>query len=250
MHNHGAFSAESLFLIPAVAAVAAYWAGLASAKSGRWPAWRLVCFIAGVLAILGTLLEPLAGWAHRDFTALAFSHVLAGMVGPLLLVVSRPAALALRTLDVFPARRLGRALASGPARFLSHPATATVLVVAGMWTMFHTSLLTAMQESMPVHWLVTGYLAGTGCLFTAAVLGAAPVPHSLRQRAAALLAAAAAHAALAAGLLVFPPAGVASGTAGALVLLGWGAAVQAVLALLLLRQRQALSRELPQPRGT
>lgn len=175
MHNHGAFSAESLFLIPAVASVAAYWAGVASAKSGSWPAWRLACFIAGVLAVLVTLLEPLAGWAHRDFTALCLSHVLAGMAGPLLLVAARPVALALRALDEFPARRLDGLLASAPARFLSHPVTATVLVAAGMWAMFHTGLFTAMQESMPVHWLVTGYLAGTGCLFTAAVLGTSPV---------------------------------------------------------------------------
>lgn len=250
MHNHGAFSAESLFLIPAVAAVAAYWAGMASAKSGRWAAWRLVSFIAGVLAVLATLLEPLAGWAHRDFTALAFSHILAGMVGPLLLVAARPAALALRTLDDFPARRLRRVLESAPCRFLSHPATATVLVVAGMWAMFHTSLFTAMQESMPVHWLVTGYLTGTGCLFTAAVLGTAPAPHSFRQRAAALLAAAAAHAALAVGLLAAPPPGVVSGAPGALILLGTGAAVQAVLGLILLDQQQGLGRRLPQSRKT
>ncbi|MBD8045116.1 cytochrome c oxidase assembly protein [Arthrobacter sp. Sa2BUA2] len=241
---------ESLFLIPAVAAVAAYWAGTASAKSGRWPARRLVSFIGGVLALLGTLLEPLAGWAHRDFTALAFSHILAGMVSPLLLVVSRPAALALQTLDPFPARRLRRILEGTPARFLSHPWTATVLVVAGMWAMFHTGLFTAMQDAMPVHWLTTAYLAGTGCLFTAAVLGTAPVRHSFRQRAAALVVAATAHAVLAAGLWFFPPPGVAPAPPGALVLLGLGATVQAVLGLILLQQRQALGRQLPQAHET
>ncbi|WP_312178551.1 cytochrome c oxidase assembly protein [Arthrobacter sp.] len=250
MHNHGAFSVESLFLIPAVAAAAAYWAGVASAKSGRWPAWRLVSFLAGVLAVLVTLLEPLASWAHQDFTALCLSHALAGLVGPLLLMVARPAALALRTLDEFPARRLRRLLDSAPARSLSHPATATVLVLAGMWAMFHTGLFTSMQESMPVHWLVTGYLAAAGCLFTAAVLGTTSAPHSFRLRAAALLVAAAAHALLAAGLLVFPPAGVENNAPGALLLLVTGLVIQAVLGVILLRQRQALRRQLPQPRGT
>ena len=250
MHSHGAFSAESLFLIPAVAAAAAYWAGVVSAKSGRWPRWRLVSFLAGVLAVLVTLLEPLASWAHRDFTALCLSHVLAGLVGPLLLVVARPAALALRTLDDFPARRLRRLLGSAPARFLSHPVTATVLVVTGMWAMFHTGLFTSMQESMPVHWLVTGYLAGSGCLFTAAVLGTTSVRHSFRLRAVSLLVTATAHVVLALGLLVFPPPGVDDPAPGALVLLVIGVAVQGVLAVILLRQRQALRRQLPQTRGT
>lgn len=250
MHNHGAFSPEALFLIPAVAAVSAYWAGTVSAKSGRWPGWRLACFIAGILTILATLLEPLAGWAHRDFTALALSHILAGMAGPLLLVLSRPVRLALLTLEELPARRLARALESAPARFLSHPVTATVLEAAGMWTMFHTGLFTSMQESMPVHWLVTGYLAGTGCLFTAAVLGTAPRPHSFRLRSWALGLAAAAHAVLAAGLMVFPPAGTGAVIPGALVLLVAGAAVQACLAVLLLGQQHSFVRQLPQPRSS
>lgn len=247
MHNHGDFPAESLFLIPAVAAVAAYWAGVVSKKSGQWPLWRLVCFIAGVLAVLLTVLEPLAGWAHSDFGALALSHVLAGMAGPLLIVISRPVDLALLTLDDVPATRLRRAVNGPLARLLTHPVTATVLVAAGMWGMFHTPLLGAMQESMPVHWMVTAYLAATGCLFTASVLDSAPVSHSFRLRAAALLVAAAVHAGLAAGLLVFPPEGNTS-TAGALVLLVSGLAVQAVLALLLLGQQRGTAPLLPQIR--
>ncbi|MFF2823481.1 cytochrome c oxidase assembly protein [Arthrobacter koreensis] len=249
MHNHGDFPAESLFLIPAVAAVAAYWAGARSPRAGTWPYRRLVSFLAGVLTVLLTVLEPLAGWAHTDFGALALSHVLAGMAGPVLLVLSHPVELALRTLDTVPAARLRRSLHSPAARFLTHPGTTMVLVAAGMWAMFHTPVLTAMQQSMPVHWLVTAYLTATGCLFTAAVLNCGPSPHGLRLRAAALAATAALHAGSAVWLLAFPPAGTGSTSAGALVLLVSGLAVQTVLALLLLGQQRGTARLLPQVRG-
>jgi len=246
MHNHGDFPAESLFLIPAVAAAAAYWAGAVSKRSRAWPYRRLVSFLAGVLTVLLTVLEPLAGWAHIDFGALALSHVLAGMAGPLLLVLSHPVDLALRTLDPGPAARLRRSVHSPAARALTHPVTATVLVAAGMWAMFHTPLLSAMQQSMPVHWLVTVYLTATGCLFTAAVLDCGPSPHGIRLRAGALAATAALHAGSAAVLLVFPPAGSGSTAAGALVLLVSGLAVQAVLALILLGQQRTPAALLPQ----
>ncbi|MER1995859.1 MAG: cytochrome c oxidase assembly protein [Arthrobacter sp.] len=249
MHNHGDFPVESLFLIPAVAAVAAYWAGTRSEKSGAWPYWRLVYFLAGVLAVLVTVLEPLAGLAHQDFGALALSHVLAGMAGPVLLVLARPVELALRTLDDVPSARLSRSVHSPAARALTHPVTATVLVAAGMWAMFHTPLLTAMQQSMPVHWLASAYLAATGCLFTAAVLDYGPAKYGFALRAGALGAAAAVHAASAAWLLIFPPAGTGYTAAGALVLLVSGLAVQAVLALILLGQQRGIARLLPQARG-
>ncbi|MER2135505.1 MAG: cytochrome c oxidase assembly protein [Arthrobacter sp.] len=248
MHNHGDFPAESLFLIPAVAAAAAYWAGAVSKKSGTWPSRRVVYFLAGVLTVLLTVLEPLAGWAHWDFGALALSHVLAGMAGPALLVLAHPVALALRTLEPVPAARLRRAVTSPAARALTHPVTATVLVAAGMWAMFHTPLLPAMQQSMPVHWLVTAYLAATGCLFTAAILDCGPVPHSLRLRAGALAAAAVVHAGSAAWLLVIPAAATGSTAAAALVLLVSGLAVQAALALILLGQQRGTARLLPQIR--
>ena len=246
MHNHGDFPAESIFLIPAVAAVAAYWAG--AGRSGQWPPWRLVSFIAGVLTVLLTVLEPLAGWSHTDFTALCLSHVMAGMAGPLLLVLARPVDLALRTLDEIPAARLGRLIRGAPARFLAHPVTATVLVAAGMWAMFHTGMLAAMQQSMPVHWLVSGYLVATGCLFTAAVLGTAPVRHSPALRAGTLFAAAAVHAGLAVWLVFVPPPGTGNSAAGAVVLLAAGLAVQGVLGAVLLGQQRGPARLLPQTR--
>ena len=241
MHNHGSgFPTESLFFIPAVVALVAYWAGALSPRSGRWPWYRTAFFTLGVAAVLATVVNPLAQLSHTDFAVLSFSHLLAGMLSPLLLVLSRPFTLALRTLDVYPARRLSRLLRSRFIRFLAHPVTAAVLNTGGMVLMFRTSLLPAMQESMPVHWLVTFHLLAAGYLFTAAIIGRDPSPHraSYRLRAIVLVLSIAAHNILAKDLYADPPEGVPAGEAeqGALVMYYGGAALELVLIVLLCRQ--------------
>ena len=242
MHDHpaGGFGVEILFLLPAAAAVAAYWAGTLSTRSGRWPLHRAVLFTAGTAAVLATVLDPLATLSHEDFAVLGITHLLAGMLGPLLLVLSRPVSLALRSLDVVPARRLSRALRSRPLRFLTFPVTAAALNIGGMLLMFRTGLFTAMQESAPVHWLVTFHLLAAGYLYTAALVGRDPMPHraGLRLRAAVLILSAAAHNILAKTLYADPPAGVpaAEGQAGALILYYGGGLVEIAVIFLLCRQ--------------
>lgn len=242
MHGHasGGVSVELLLLIPAAAAVAVYWAGALSTRSRSWPLHRALLFTGGVAAVLATVLNPLAARSHADFAALSISHILAGMLAPLLLVLSRPATLALRTLDLVPARRLSRVLRSRLFRFLAFPVTAAVLSVGGMLVMFRTGVFTAMQESMPVHWLVTVHLVAAGYLYTAALVGRDPMPHraGFGLRAAVLIAAAAAHNVLAKTLYADPPPGVpqAPGEAGALVLYYAGGAVELALVFLLCRQ--------------
>ncbi|MCQ1947510.1 MULTISPECIES: cytochrome c oxidase assembly protein [unclassified Arthrobacter] len=250
MHNHGSgFPVESLFFIPAVVALVVYWAGARSPRSGRWPWYRTVFFTLGVAAVLVTVLNPLAELAHRDFAVLSFSHLLAGMLSPLLLVLSRPFTLALRTLDVFPARRLSRVLRSRFARFLSFPVTAALLNTGGMILMFRTGLLQAMQESMPVHWLVTFHLLAAGYLFTASIVGRDPSPHraGYRLRAIVLVLSIAAHNILAKGIYADPPPGIPATAAehGALVMYYGGGILELVLIVLLCRQWYASAR----PRG-
>ncbi|WP_329609283.1 cytochrome c oxidase assembly protein [Arthrobacter sp. ATA002] len=249
-HGAGAFGAELLFLIPAVAAVAAYWAGTLSSRSRGWPVHRALLFTAGVGAVLATVLDPLAAGSHADFAVLAAAHILAGMLGPLLLVLSRPVSLALRTLDVVPARRLARILRSRPLRILTFPVTAAVLNIGGMLVMFRTGLFTAMQDSQPVHWLVTFHLAAAGYLYTAVLVGRDPMPHraGFYFRAAVLIGATAAHNILAKTLYADPPPGVprAAGETGALILYYGGGGVELALVILLCRQWYISAR----PRGS
>ena len=201
-HSSGAFPVEYLFLVPALAAAAAYVAGAGSNRAGGWPVHRTAVFLLGLVLALMSVLGPLPALAHTDFTWLALSHVAAGMLAPLLLVLSRPVTLALRVMDKMPARRTVRLLRSTPARFLSHPLTAAVLNAGGMFLMFRTPVFEAMSMLAPVHWLMTFHLVAAGYLWTAALIGRDPNPHrtGLRLRAAVLIATAAAHNILAKSL--------------------------------------------------
>jgi len=229
-HSAGDFPAEVLFLVPALAAAAAYVAGAGSDRAAGWPVLRTAAFLLGLSLALLTVLGPLPALAHTDFTWLALSHVAAGMLAPLFLVLSRPVTLALRVMDKMPARRTVRVLRSAPARFLSHPLTAAVLNVGGMVLMFRTPLFDAMAALAPVHWLVSFHLVAAGYLWTAALIGRDPNPHraGLRLRGAVLVATAAAHNILAKSLYGDPPAGVpaAAAEAGAMAMYYAGGAVE------------------------
>ncbi|WP_181034668.1 cytochrome c oxidase assembly protein [Arthrobacter sp. 08Y14] len=255
MHEHqpGGFGVELLFLVPAAAAVTAYWAGALSSRSRPWPWYRAVLFTAGAAAVLATVLDPLATRSHANFAVLGIAHLLAGMLGPALLVLSRPVSLALRSLDVVPARRLSRMLRSRPVRFLTFPVTAAVLNIGGMVLMFRTGLFTAMQESAPIHWLVTFHLVAAGYLYTASLVSRDPMPHraGFRLRAAVLILSAAAHNILVKTLYADPPPGVmpADGQAGALILYYGGGMVEIALMFLLCRQWYLSARPQHRPAG-
>lgn len=229
-HSTGSMPVELLFLAPAGAAAAAYWAAALAPRSGTWPMLRTLSFTAGIAAVLATVAGPFAERAHADFTLLSFSHVLAGMLGPALLVLGRPATLALRIMDPVPSRRLVRLLRSLPARFLAFPVTAAVLNAGGMLVMFRTPVFDAMRTQAPVHWLVTFHLLAAGYLWTAALIGRDPNPHraSLPLRAGVLILTIAAHNVLAKSLAAAPPPGITAGEAesGAMAMYYAGGAVE------------------------
>ncbi|MEC5181912.1 cytochrome c oxidase assembly factor CtaG [Arthrobacter sp. CG_A4] len=85
-------------------------------------------------------------------------------------------------------------LSSAPVQVLTHPVSAAVLNVGGLWVLYTTG----------VHMLAAGYL------FTAALIGTDPDPHraGYRTRAVVLVAALAGHDILAKTLYAIPPAGV------------------------------------------
>jgi putative membrane protein len=99
-----------------------YLAAATRPPAGRnpWPAHRSLLWLLGLATIAAAGLGPLADAAHqgvpagKGFPAHMAAHLLAGMLAPLLIALSAPATLALRTLDVARARRLSRLLTSRP----------------------------------------------------------------------------------------------------------------------------------------
>ena len=239
-HSAGSFPAEVLFLVPALAATAAYVAGACSAKARGWPKHRTAMFVLGIAFAVSTVLGPLPALAHGNFAVLALSHVVAGMLAPLLLVLARPVTLALRSMDRIPALRTVRILRSPPARILASPLTAAALNLGGMYLMFRTPLYDAMRTHAPVHWIVTFHLVAAGYLWTAALIGRDPNPHraGLRLRAGVLVLTAAAHNILAKSLFAQPPAGVPAdqAEAGAMAMYYAGGAVEIAVMIVLCHQ--------------
>lgn len=205
-----------------------------------WPAARAGCWVLGAGTAGVALAGPTARWAHHDFAGHMTVHVLLGMLAPLLLVLGAPVTLALRTLPVRAARRVSRALRSAPAAVPAHPLVAGVLNVGGLWILYRTGLYPAMGTAPVLHAAVHLHVFAAGYLLTAAVLGGPdPAPHRPAPgwRAAALVAAIAAHNVLAKSLYAVPPPGVSpeQAQAGAQLMYYGGAPVELALILLLCR---------------
>ncbi|WP_291037382.1 cytochrome c oxidase assembly protein [Herbiconiux sp.] len=236
LHVHGGGNALeiTLVLIAALTVVVYTGAAVASRRRGRpWPLHRVVLWSCGVALGTASVAGPLAAAAHASFVAHMWGHLLAGMLAPVLLVLAAPVTLALRTLDVVPARRLSRLLRSRPARFVAHPVTAAVLSVGGLWVLYATPLLERMQGDPLLHLVVQAHVLVAGCLFTAAVIGLDPRPHAPSRVlvAVVLVLATAAHGILAKHLYASPPSSVALADAreGAQLMYYAGAWIEAVV---------------------
>ena len=239
MHASHASSSGSildlLVAITAVAVIGAYLGGVRiSRRRGReWPWHRMALWCTGIVVAAASVVGPLATAAHESFVAHMTAHLAAGMIAPLMLVLSAPVTLALRALPVTPARRLARLLASGPARLVAHPVPAALLSVGGLWLIYLGPIVPVMREAPVVHVVVHAHLLLAGYLFTAAVIGLDPRPHPPARILVAivLVLAIAAHGILAKHLYAHPPAGFADVRAGAQLMYYAGAWVEAVVVL-------------------
>ncbi|WJL94924.1 cytochrome c oxidase assembly protein [Microbacterium sp. ET2] len=244
MHAHSTSSlpGDVIFAIPFGLAIAAYATGVAlQHHRGRsWPWFRTAAWTSGVLLIAATFLGPFAAAAHEDFVAHMGAHLLVGMAGPLLLVLSAPVTLALRSLHVSRARRLSRLLRSLPAQVISTPVVAAVLNVGGLWLLYTSGAYALLEGNPLLHLVVSIHFLLAGLLFTAAIIPIDPAPHrtGFGLRAGVLLAAMAAHSILAKWIYAHPPLGVGAGAAeaGAMLMYYAGGLVDGVIVLVLCAQ--------------
>ncbi|WP_110666317.1 cytochrome c oxidase assembly protein [Salinicola halophilus] len=169
-------------------------------RSGRaWPLWRLAAFALAALAVVVALLPPIAHWAHHDFRGHMMVHLVVAMMAPIGLVFAAPVTLALKNVPAIWGRRWVTLLNTRPLRFLSHPITAAVLNVGGLYALYLTDLygvmLTSPAFAVWLHW----HFLLAGCLFTWAIAGPDPAPRrpSLHLRLGVLLVSMVAHGVLA-----------------------------------------------------
>ncbi|WP_394218751.1 cytochrome c oxidase assembly protein [Halobacillus trueperi] len=218
-------------------------AGLVSNRSPhlqKWPAWRYVFWTIGVLCAGVAVIGPLADQARIDFRAHMMGHLLLGMLAPLLLVLAAPMTLLLRTLPVSAAKKISVFLRGSYVRLISHPITASILNIGGLWVLYTTDLYHIMHNSLWIHVLVHLHVFLAGYLFTMAMIYTDPVAHrySYLYRAIVFIIALAGHGILSKYLYASPPEGVSQNQAeaGSMLMYYGGDAIDAVLIFILCLQ--------------
>jgi putative copper resistance protein D len=161
-----------------LAAAGLYAAGVSrlASRGDHWPVGRTVAFAAGILAFV---LATQSGLAAYDTTLLSVhmvQHMILSMVVPLLVALSAPVTLALRTLPHRPRRWLLAVLHSRVAKVLTFPPLTLLLYVVSPWALYFSGWYSASLQSAFVHELMHVHLVVVGSLFFWPIVGVDPVP--------------------------------------------------------------------------
>lgn len=212
VHQASELPNELLLAPPFVLAVLIYLLlGLVSnQRHKRWPIYRYICWVSGVLCAAIALIGPVADRAHENFTAHMAGHLFLGMLAPILLAYSAPMTLLMRTLNVGHARKLSRVLKSFPVSIFCHPVITSILNIGGLWVLYTTELYSEMHDYALLHMMVHLHVFLAGYLYTISIIYIDPIPHrySFIFRTVVLILSLAAHGVLSKYIYAYPPAGV------------------------------------------
>jgi cytochrome c oxidase assembly factor CtaG len=166
-----------LELVVAAAYLAA--ASRRSRRGSRWPIRRTAAFLAGLLVIAFALDSGIA--ARDDVPSVhMLQHALLMMLAPMLLAMSSPITLALRTMSISGRRSLlavlhdpsVRGLAARPGVLIAdYNVTMAIVLAAPVYRLG--------EAHLAIHVAVHGYLIFCGLLFWTAILARDPVPGRL-----------------------------------------------------------------------
>jgi putative membrane protein len=197
----------------------------------KWSSSRTACWFVGMFCLWLSIATPIA--KQTSFISHMICHLILGMLAPLLVVLSAPMTLVLRTLKTSQARYLTRLLKSIPIRFLTHPITAALFYIGGLVLLYTTNLFASMHQHFFIYLLVHFHLFLAGYLFTASIIYIDPTPHrySFLYRSIVCLITLAAHAFLSKYIYAHPPLGVPLDQAetGAMVMYYGGDIIDSVL---------------------
>ncbi|MBH8601916.1 cytochrome c oxidase assembly protein [Thermoactinomyces sp. CICC 23799] len=232
-----------LFILPFGTGLFVYLYGafVHSRRRGKaCPRSRSFFGILGVVLAVVSVTGPLAHLAHADFRFHMGTHLILGMLSPLLIHLSRPLTLILCTLSVQNARRLVRFLKTRYVRTIHHPVTASLLNVGGMWVLYTTRLWEMMHQHAFLHLLIHLHIFLAGYVYTASLLQLEPSPDRYRFsfRAAVLVLSLAAHQILAKFIYARPPGEIPTGQAeaGGMMMYYGGDVIDLVIIIVLCRK--------------
>ena len=165
----GGGTLEPLQLIAVTVAAAAYCLrALTLSREGRAvPAWRVICFSAGILLIAAGLISPLAHMGEELLLAHMAQHLLVGDVAALLIVLGLTGPLLQPLLAIKAIDRL---------RVLTHPLIALPLWAASLYIWHIPALYQEALSNEAVHALQHACFIGFGILMWMPLVGPLPVP--------------------------------------------------------------------------
>ena len=178
---------DPLWLTLGVLAIFFYVAGVRrlTRRGDRWPIFRTVFWIAGILLLIWVTSGPLNAYGHYLFSVHMLLHMLLSMAIPLLLVAAAPVTLAARAIrGRDDGTRGGRewilwAVHNPVAKVLTHPFVAAALFIGSLWLFYFTDLFRwSLYNHLGHEWMVTHFLI-TGYLFSMTLIGIDPVPYRL-----------------------------------------------------------------------
>jgi putative membrane protein len=160
---------EPLQLLPPLAALAAYWLRARTLRrQGRpVPAWRMICFAAGIALILLALVTPVAHIGEELILAHMAQHVAMADLGALLLVLGLTGPLLQPILATRIAHRL---------RVLAHPVVAFALWAIDLYVWHLPVFYEAALQHDAVHALQHSSFVLFGFTMWLALLGPLPQP--------------------------------------------------------------------------
>lgn len=231
----GDFTVQFILLLPFILLLGGYTVCVLISER-KWPMYRTVLWWTGGICAVSAVAGPLAEQSHSDFQAHMLSHLLLGMLAPLLMAAAVPVTLLLRTLPVRYARRVAGILKSRPAGWLMDPGFTAVFNMGALWILYTTGLFAYMHTNSFIYMLIHLHVFLAGYLFTASIIQYEPSSHrpGYYYRSAVLILAIAAHGILSKFLYANPPAGVPANQAmdGAVLMYYGGDAVDLALIIL------------------
>lgn len=182
-----AWSIDLLWAFVVVFGIFFYLAGVwrLHRRGDRWPVYRTVLWIAGMLLLLWVTCGPVNVYQDYLFSVHMVGHMLLTMAIPLLLVPGAPVTLAARAIRKREdGTRGGRewilwAVHSPVARILTNPFVAAGLFIGSLWIFYYTDLFRwSLYDHLGHEWMVAHFLI-TGYLFVLSLIGIDPVPYRL-----------------------------------------------------------------------
>ncbi|MEU1621196.1 cytochrome c oxidase assembly protein [Streptomyces sp. NPDC005722] len=178
------FSGDPVFLAGCVLALVLYGWGVVRLwrRGDRWPAGRVVAFVAGVLSIALVMCTALNDYGMAMFSVHMVQHMVVSMVSPILLLLGAPVTLTLRALPTAgrgrrgPRELLVALLHSRYLRVITHPAFTIPLFIASLYGLYFTPLFDTLMGSRPGHIAMMAHFLAVGLVFFWPIMGVDPGP--------------------------------------------------------------------------